>query len=313
MRYAYEDLSNGQFEKLVVWICYELFGAAVQGFATGPDGGRDGRFEGTAQLHPSTSAPWKGITIIQAKHTNGTNRSFSDSDFEPLLNTEIPRIKKLRAAEELDHYILFSNRRLTGNKQTEILHRISEDCDIPTASLSVMGLEQLEMYLTRFPKVADYANLDRVDAPLIVDSRDLAEVVEALAQHIQSIEDKEVPPTNRVSLEKKNQLNAMGRDYSQEWVKVFMKETFQIKEFLSQPGNHKLLAMYEAVVREFNFKIIAKRKDYQSFEEVMEYIIDLLYKRDAVLRQVKHKRLTRAMLFYMYWNCDIGKSDVEAE
>jgi hypothetical protein len=35
--------------------------------------------------------------------------------------------------------------------------------------------------------------------------------------------------------------------------------------------------------------------------------VDLLFNRDAVLRQRAHKRLTRAVLFYMYWNCDIGK------
>ena len=38
----------------------------------------------------------------------------------------------------------------------------------------------------------------------------------------------------------------------------------------------------------------------------MEYLVDLLFNRDAVLRQHAHKRLTRAVLFYMYWNCDIG-------
>ena len=28
-----------------------------------------------------------------------------------------------------------------------------------------------------------------------------------------------------------------------------------------------------------------------------------------VLRQNVHKRLTRAVLFYMYWNCDIGETN----
>ena len=35
--------------------------------------------------------------------------------------------------------------------------------------------------------------------------------------------------------------------------------------------------------------------------------MDLLFNRDPVLRQHAHKRLTRAVLFYMYWNCDIGR------
>jgi ABC-3C protein len=40
----------------------------------------------------------------------------------------------------------------------------------------------------------------------------------------------------------------------------------------------------------------------------MNHLIDLLFDRDPILRQHAHKRLTRAMLFYMYWNCDIGET-----
>src|ERR1041384_6159612 len=116
MKYAYEDLSDGQFEKLVVLLCHRLLGIAVQGFAKGPDGGRDAKFVGTAQLHPSTTAPWVGTTIIQAKHTIGYNRNFSESDFhnskpgtKSVINEELPRITKLRKNKELDHYMLFAN------------------------------------------------------------------------------------------------------------------------------------------------------------------------------------------------------------
>ncbi|EGM8074926.1 hypothetical protein IIO15_001789, partial [Escherichia coli] len=51
MKFAYEDLSDGQFETLIVLLCQRLLGAAVQGFAKGPDGGRDAKFMGTAELH----------------------------------------------------------------------------------------------------------------------------------------------------------------------------------------------------------------------------------------------------------------------
>jgi hypothetical protein len=63
--------------------------------------------------------------------------------------------------------------------------------------------------------------------------------------------------------------------------------------------------MYESAVDEFQLKIVAHRKDYQTFDNVMEYLVDLLFARDPVLRA--HKRLTRIVLFYMYWNCDIGE------
>ena len=286
----------------------------VQGFAKGPDGGRDAKFIGTAELHPSKSAPWVGTTIVQAKHTNGYNRNFSESDFfsataaNTVLGKEIPRIKKLREAKQLDHYMLFANRRLAGNAETEIRDYIASQCGIPASSIYLCGLEQLEIWLKRFPEVAREADLDPVDSPLIVSPDDLAEVVQALARQkdgvVALLDD---PPTERVTYEQKNVLNNMSVDYAKVQRRKYLKETAQIRAFLAAPENLDLLRMYESVVDEFQLKIIAKRKDYQTFDEVMEYLVDLLFNRDPVLRQHAHKRLTRAVLFYMYWNCDIGE------
>ena len=47
MKFAYEDLSDDQFESLIVFLCQRLLGISVQGFAKGPDGGRDAKFVGT--------------------------------------------------------------------------------------------------------------------------------------------------------------------------------------------------------------------------------------------------------------------------
>lgn len=314
MKFAYEDMSDGQFETLIVLLCQRLLGVAVQGFAKGPDGGRDAKFIGTAELHPSRSAPWVGTTIVQAKHTNGYNRNFSESDFfsttaeNTVLAKEIPRIKKLRETKQLDHYMLFSNRRLAGNAETEIREYIASQCSVPSSSIYLCGLEQLEIWLRRYPEVAREADLDPVDSPLIVSPDDLAEVVQALARQKDNLSTQlDDPPTARVTYEQKNSLNNMSADYAKVQRQKYLKETAQIQAFLAAPENHDLLRMYESVVDEFQFKIIAKRKNYQSFDEVMEYLVDLLLKRDPILRQHAHKRLTRTLLFYMYWNCDIGE------
>lgn len=321
MKYAYEDLGDEQFEKLIVFLCQRLLGISVQGFAKGPDGGRDAKFVGTAELHPSKAAPWIGTTVIQAKHTNGYNRNFSESDFYSAIGTnnvlgkEIPRITKLRESEQLDHYMLFANRRLAGNAESEIRAFISTQCGIPASSIYLCGLEQLEVWLKNFPEVPRLAGLDPVDSPLIVSPDDLAEVVQALARQmveVQAVFDD--PPTSRVPYERKNALNNMTDDYAKAQRKRYLKETTQIRSFLSAPENLELLRLYESVVDEFQLKIIAKRKDYQTFDEVMEYLVDLLFNRDPILRQHAHKRLTRAVLFYMYWNCDIGEAgDVAAD
>lgn len=316
MKYAYEDLRDGQFENLIVFLCQHLLGVSVQGFAKGPDGGRDAKFVGTAELHPSKAAPWIGTTIIQAKHTNGHNRTFSESDFfstsarNTVLGKEIPRIKKLRKNGQLDHYMLFANRRLAGNAESEICAYLATQCNIPAPSIYLCGLEQLERLLKVFPDVAGKADLDPIDSPLIVSPDDLAEVVQALAHQrseVSAVLDD--PPTNRVSYAEKNVLNNMTSEYAKTQRNRYLKETTQIRTFLAAPENLELLRLYESVVDEFQFKIIAKRRYYQTFDDVMEYLVDLLFKRDPDLRQHANKRLTRAVLFYMYWNCDIGKLD----
>jgi hypothetical protein len=109
-----------------------------------------------------------------------------------------------------------------------------------------------------------------------------------------------------VSYDKKNVINNMTKEYADAQRKYYLKETPQIQRFLAAPENLEVLRHYETTIEEFQLKIIAKRKDYQTFDEVMNYLVDLLFARDPILRS--HKRLTRALLFYMYWHCDIGAS-----
>jgi hypothetical protein len=311
VKFAYEDLSDQQFETLVVCLCQKLLGISVQPFSEGQDGGRDAKFVGVAELHPSTAAPWSGTVIIQAKHTIAYNRRFSDPDFfsessrNAVLTKEVPRIKKLRNNKDLDHYMLFSNRRLAGNAETTIRRYISESCAIPEISIYLCGVEGLELFLKRFLDVAGLAGLDLVDSPLIVSPDELAEIVQSLSAIFRPGKSEFTPaPAQRTSYQEKNRLNQMSPDYAKAQLKRFLKEVGQIESFLSAPENFELKTMYETAAQEFQLKTLAKRKGYQTFDEVLEYLVDLLFKRDPIL--IKNKRLTRATLFYMYWECDIG-------
>ncbi|WP_245391527.1 ABC-three component system protein [Thioflexithrix psekupsensis] len=291
----------------------------MQGFSKGKDGGRDAKFVGTAEIFPSKSAPWQGTVIIQAKHTNGHNRNFLESDFfsveskSNIIAKEIPKIKNLKDNKQLDHYMLFSNRKLSAIAESEIRTHISTKCGIPEESIYLCGVEQLESYLKTFPDVPKRANLDPINSPLIVSPDDLAEIVEALARNTNIVREYiEHPPTPRISYEEKNRLNNMSDEYATALRKKYLKETEQIRNFLSAPENIEYTQKYETVIDEFNFKIIAKRRDYQLFDDVMNYLTDLLFNRDPVLK--KNQKLTRTVLFYMYWNCDIGeKSDAETD
>jgi hypothetical protein len=135
----------------------------------------------------------------------------------------------------------------------------------------------------------------------------LAEVVQALSRHSGDISNLiDDPPKPRTSYAEKNKINRMTDEYAKEQRKRYLKEAAKIKDFIASPENTEILRMYESIVEEFQLKITSKRKNHQNFDEVMEYLIDMLFNRDPILRQTGNKRLTRAVIFYMYWNCDIG-------
>lgn len=310
MSYPYEDLDDKQFERLVVQCMRKLFGPGVQAFAAGRDGGRDALFVGTAERFPSTASPWEGTTVCQAKHTLGTNRHFSESSFggtanSSVISEELPRIKKLVENEELTNYILFSNRRLGGVFGPELTARIAEEAGIAKDRVFLVGTEHLDDLLKEFPEVVALANIDPVDGPLLVSSADLAEVILAIGDEL-GAPTSFAEPVDRVSFETKNAINSMTPEFADELSRRYMGRTKQIEDFLADPGNSEPLARYEAAVEDFQLKIIAKRKNHQTFDEVFNHLVEVLVSRDGVL--ARRPSLVRAMLFYMYWHCDIGMS-----
>lgn len=312
MSYAYEDLDDAQFERLVVECARKLFGMGVQSFATGIDGGRDARFEGTAERFPSAAGPWTGLTIVQAKHTNATNVHYSDSGFSgesktSTLTEEIVRIKKLVADEEVDNYFLVANRRLGAVSHAEIKKRIAGDTGLDSKKIFLAGVEYLDELLKNFPDVINLAGIDPVDGPLLVSSADLAEVILAIAREFDlPLLDADSPVVDRVSYAKKNELNRMSPAFAKILSDRYLQYTSQIDKFLANPANVDARELYESATEDFQLKIVAHRNEFQSFDKVFNYLVDLLVKRDAVLS--RNRKLLRVMLFYMYWHCDIGET-----
>lgn len=249
--------------------------------------------------------------VIQAKHTNGINKSFTDPDFfsersgTAVITVELPRITRLWAAGSLDHYVLFANRRLTGQGESVIRAYVAEKSGLPMESVLLCGVEQLEVWLRRFPQAVGMACIDAVDSPLIISSDELAEIVEVLSTSLGSVLPRlDDMPAGRIPYAEKNRVNKMTDAYARELRRRYLKETQQIRDFLANPINERMLELYMSTVEEFQLTVVAKRKDYQTFDDVMDYLFKLLFARDPLLRA--HKRLTRAMVFYMYWNCDLG-------
>ncbi len=74
------------------------------------------------------------------------------------------------------------------------------------------------------------------------------------------------------------------------------------------PENGSLQMLYMESAEELNAKIAIYRKENHDFDQVIEKVIELLIERDGDLRV--SKSLTRLMIYYMYYHCDIGEEDV---
>ena len=310
MGYPYEDLDDSQFERLVVECMRKLFGVGVQSFSTGKDGGRDALFTGVAERFPSTAAPWTGTTVGQAKHTHATNCHFSDPEFASaaktsVLTKEAKRVAKLVASGSIRNYILFANRRLGGVTAPALVLRFAADTGLGEESIFFAGVEYMDGLLRRYPDVLDLARIDPLDGPLLVSSYELAEVILAIATGLgAALPADDAPIMDRVSYTEKNRVNRMSPEFADILQRRYLNYTRRIGQFLAEPANADALRQYEAAVEEFQLKIVAKRAGYQSFDDVFNYLVDFLARRDGVL--ARNVRLVRAMLFYMYWHCDIG-------
>ena len=310
----YFDLSDDQFEKIVVAIGQRLFGAGLIGFAAGKDGGRDAKFKGAAEQYPSKASPWSGCTIIQAKHTNRINASFSDSTvcnaekLTGLICEEIPKIKYLHESGEAKNYLLISNRKLSGNTESKLTRLISDQTGMAMENIALAGTQQLDDWFELFPDAKASLSINPLQSPLIVAPDDLAITIEGFREAVAVAlpdEDRSTP-TPRTSLVKKNRLNNMTPEFETTLRKLYFELILDIRKFLYDPINDSFKASYQEAAEEFNLKIIAKRREYDTFDDVFNYLLDLLIDRSGILRS--NKRLTRAMLFYMYWNCDIGRN-----
>ncbi|MCA9041579.1 MAG: hypothetical protein KDA65_14595 [Planctomycetaceae bacterium] len=315
MKIFYHDLSFLQFEELVIEICVELLGNGVQGFVPGKDGGRDARFEGKAKCYPNDNSPWHGKIVIQAKHTDKLNASFSESDFwgndSSKIAQECERIKSLFEAKELEYYMLFANRNLTGVTEPIIRKGISENTGLSSDCIRLFDSSELDRLLKRYPKCLERADLNPAKSPADIDPTDLAEVITKLAEYKQELDEmmegENPPPEKRVSVEEKNELNNLREEYFKKQIRPKMVSFPEIRNFLGHPQNQAYVNLYETTASELEAKLDAWRDLDTPYERLLETLICRLFNRDFDLR--KNKNLTRAVIYYMYCSCDIGNRD----
>lgn len=304
MKYPLNELSSGEFENVVSSICEEILGTGTFIFSEGKDGGRDAKFTGRANYFPSKALPWEGKFIIQAKHTRKNGASCSDSDFSTILKNEVSSIKKLQEDDKLDYYLLFTNRKLSGLQAPKIENLISTTLNVEN---DVIGDERLQKWLQDYPSIVKKNNLSRLLLPLEFYEDDLKVLITKFAQI--DFDDNEIQEiirnNDRISINEKNDLNKLSQIYFNELFKKSMNDFSKIETFIKDPKNKEMKNFYNNTVDDIQSKIIVKRDEFNTFEEIIDHLYDFIFLNHS--DELKNdRRLIRTFLHYMYFHCDIG-------
>ena len=312
MDYRLENLDDSVFENLVNTICQNILGFGTISFSSGKDGGRDGKFQGTAQNYPSSIEPWKGRFIIQAKHTINPVASCSDKEFETIVEKEIPKIKKLRDNGEIDNYMLFTNRKYSAIKGEKLLKKICNETGVENSV--IIGKETInDRFLN--PNKALVRQYDLLKSHIAFDfsDEDIREVILAFKEQLPKIGAKVKAKADEIKYdfshiekEEKNEKNKLGEEYyKQHILGSSLMEFDRIEEFLKNPINEVLKEYYYDVANELNQLITLNRNNFDAFEELFVYIYQNIQQGVSSLKG--SKRHITVFLHYMYIECLIGK------
>ena len=311
MDYCIERLDDITFEDLANTICQEILGTGVISFSPGKDGGRDGKFTGTAQNYPDNVNPWSGKFIIQAKHTNNPIASCSDSDFEKIVKDEILKIKKLKDSGDIDCYLLFTNRKYTGVKGEELLKKIVTETGVERSM--IIGKETInDRYLNQHKKIVRQYRLDLLHIPFDFSDEEIKDIILAFKQQLNTIENDIRTEVERIKHDfsfidkkEKNKKNRLGEEYFQNEIAAKSLMDFEkIERFLALPQNEEIKDYYFDVVSELSNLITIKRDNFDAFEEIFLFIYKMVCDGSKNLKGTK--RHVTTFLHYMYYNCEIG-------
>jgi len=306
--YHLHELSTQEFEDLVVHICQKVLGIGTINFSEGPDGGRDGKFEGTSNQYPSVASPWTGKFIIQAKKTNNPNASCSQADFKTkILDKEILKVLLLKQNGEVDNYLIFTNRKLSADAHQE--HTDYLKSKLGLSNISICGIEAITLWLNGNPNIVKTCHLEKFRDPLRIHSDDIKDVILAFyndrEQVAQGFDSKY--SFDYISLDKKNELNKLSEEYFN-YIKENSESSFNaVTAFLKKPINKQYADYYYNTIDELKGKIISRRSEFAKFEDIFEHLYDAILDKHSELRD--SRALINVFLHYMYCNCDIGKKN----
>ena len=302
--YPLHDLSNDEFEQLVAAVCHHILGTGTMVFAAGRDGGRDAKFVGTAARFPSEKSPLDGKFIVQAKHSSSPTSSCSDREFGRLLEDEHVKIKVLIEGEELDHYLLFTNRKKPAS---DAVRKEAALRKLGCKSAYLLGKEQLRDWLTLHPQVWGNLGFDRFEAALRIQTGDITAVVTAFHQAMGdgSVMLSHAEDFSYIPKPEKNKINRISPAYFAEIRNRSLPYFKAIEDFLRNPRNVDFKDMYEDTADEIRRKLIGGSSTSKSFDDALTCIIDVVTANNPALQN--RRRFATVFLHYMYYTCDIGQ------
>jgi hypothetical protein len=302
-QYRLYEIEDTEFEDVICRVCMQILGTGTISFSIGKDGGRDGRFTGTATKFPSVAAPAAGKFVIQSKHTTQPGASCSDTAFQRLFKDELPKVAALVNEGELEYYLLFTNRSLTGGMEKKLIQQLKRIKGVKGAW--IIADDPIRQHLDQHPTIWTSMGFSQT-LTFRFKPQDLNEVVRAFHTVVTTDPRKfsSAADFGFVNKDTKNTVNGLTKSYYEYLKRDSLPSFGRIREFLQDERNAELRSFYHDAADELKQKIITFRSEFQSFDGVLTHVFDLIVSDNEVLRG--KKRLVRTFLHYMYFDCDIG-------
>lgn len=114
-----------------------------------------------------------------------------------------------------------------------------------------------------------------------------------------------------IDVEKKNKLNGLTQEYYDEFISINYEPYFlELDVFLKQRENEDLQKKVHNIVASLNRKIFIKRKNFDTFEDLLTSIEEALLETEFKSLQGKEYTIS-FFLYYLYACCLIGKKTDE--
>lgn len=308
MDYRLENLSEDDFEELVNVLCQKVLGTGVVSFTKGRDGGRDGRFVGTANRYPSEIERWSGKFIIQAKHTTDYQASCSDNTFfgnkSSLINKEIEKVNVLKSNNEVDNYLLFTNRKETESREAAGKYIKNET---GLLNVDITGKETIHRLLSQNKDIIKQFGLDKFTLPFEFYDKDIRDLIVIFHDTLPDFVNQTSLVLDRPNIETKNQINNLDKSYYENIIlNDLNRYRSQILDFLENPINQEFASYYEETAQELKRVIETNHGKFDDFKNVFDFLTKYLMEKEPE-KLKKYRNTIPAFFHFMYYQCDIGR------